>query len=149
MKPTTVCSLFLSALVASGCAPEIVRPGIWEIAYDLKYSRTGEPAQIDVRQVEVLVESASDDPEVMEVIEITPVAASNTIVPMYADVLKDRMRDSYKVRIMHNNDPDWIWSMHGRVRNAQFIDGTTCAARARYANTSLEGVWSMRWLRDP
>jgi len=133
-----------------GCSNFSVRPGVWELTFeDVVFSETGESAAdvIDSRRVLVLVESAENS-DVIEVIEISPAKKNSKLLPMYADVELDGLRGIPKVKITHDQDPEWVWNMHGFVRDEFFIEGTQFHGRHRYRSMALEGAWSMKWLED-
>ena len=146
---TALFVLSLSGL-SVGCSNYSVRPGVWELTFeDTIFSETGESAAgvIPSRRVVVKVQSGGDG-DVIEIIEISPAKSNPDVLPMYADVELDGIRGIPKIKITHSRDPQWIWNMHGFVRDEHYVEGTQFHARYRYKPTGLEGTWTMKWLED-
>lgn len=149
MKYAWLVLLFTTlALPGSGCKSHTVRPGIWELSYDLRFERTGEEATglIPPREVHVLVDRGGGG-DIISQVEISPVDLSSDLARMYGDITEDNLTASHKIKITHSHDPDWIWNMWGLVRNPQQIEGTNCMARGKFKNVALTGRWDMRWVR--
>ena len=139
--------LICLALVASGCANYNVRPGIWELSFQVHESRSGEQIhEIPTREVKILVERGKSA-ELLEVIEISPTKEHENVVPMYGDVTPGRVDPKPIIAITHA-DKDWTWNMYGIVRDPMTIVGTNVIVRAKYESIVLEGRWNLKWLAD-
>jgi hypothetical protein len=144
----------------------MVKNGIWELSFRAQIHQTGEPVSIPKRLVRVVVERNADGAG--EVAEITPVPTApaeaedvtadpakkeievdpaKEIRPLYADIQVKR-EDSPPIITIHHTDAYWTFRMWGEVRDPQHIVGTKFGARHREQNSSMEGYWFMKWLRE-
>lgn len=166
MRTRALTSTFLLALpYCFGCStPTTLRPGVWELSFALQESETREPLPfVKPRLVQLQVERG-DEPDGGEIAEIVPLAAedqpgapagaagtklTSRVPPLYGDI-RIRGRDHLPSIQVAGADRDWNFTLTGLVRSPEYVEGTHMGAkyRGRRDLLLLEGVWSMRWLRD-
>lgn len=161
-----ISSLFLPLLIAllgSGCSSFSVRPGIWELSFEVERMDTKDPLVVPRREVRVIVGALTVDgqPEIREGIDIEALDSGATSevktgVPYSGRDLKKLLgniafQEGHEPAVsIRHKEPRWDFAMLGLVKNPEWIAGTQFRGKILFTDPPVmfDGTWNMKWVRE-
>ena len=86
-----------------------------------------------------------------EVVELDLITKGDAIPPMYGDVKTEENANTHErtsVLEIDHRDGDWHQRLRGTVQSSELIQGQMFAKSLKSEELSLEGRWTMRWVRE-
>lgn len=124
-----------------GCSSHSIRNGIWRLSYDLDDVKAKVPVSFEPKRVRVTVDW-SDEIAGAEAVELENL---DDRLRIYGYILEGG--EEFTVKL--GQDASWVFSLWGKVRDRETIDGHDLLAKSRAsATTALRGRWKMIWIGD-